>query len=152
MTFICRPVSVDIWYTLNFYLNKKKNKNKNEKKTIQKKFDVSTRVPRRARWDFRGVLEDNFYIWNLTWINIWRIGETAKYWEWNWGDFLFLVAIFFYLWKLPCAAMFLLAILGFSCIECFAYALASPVFNYSYVWTRTATVLYPILFFSVLSS
>ena len=49
------------------------------------------------------------------------------------GGFPISCCHFFYLWKLLCAAMFLLAILGFSCIECFAYALASPVFNYSYV-------------------
>ena len=36
---------------------------------------------------------------------------------------------YFYLWKLPCAAMFLFAILEFRCIECFAYALVSLVFN-----------------------
>ena len=70
-----------------------------------------------------------FYIWNLTWINIRRIEETTKYCESNWGDLLFIVTIFFYLWKLPCAAMFLFAILEFRCIECFAYALVSLVFN-----------------------
>ena len=36
---------------------------------------------------------------------------------------------YFYLWKLPCASMFLFAILEFHCNECFAYALVSFVFN-----------------------
>ena len=45
--------------------------------------------------------------------------------------------------------MFLLAILEFRCIECFAYALASLVLIYFYVCTRTAALLYPISFFFV---
>ena len=36
--------------------------------------------------------------------------------------------------------------LEFHCIECFAYALASLVFIYSYVCTRTPALLYPIPF------
>ena len=43
--------------------------------------------------------------------------------------------------------MFLLAILEFRCIECFAYALASLVLIYFYVCTRTPALLYPISFF-----
>ena len=38
---------------------KKKKKNK-KKKPSQKKFDVNTRYPRRARLDFRGVLNDSY--------------------------------------------------------------------------------------------
>ena len=45
--------------------------------------------------------------------------------------------------------MFLLAILEFRCIECFAYALASLVLIYFYVCTRTPALLYPISFFFV---
>ena len=60
-------------YTLNFYsqkkkTNKKKTKNKNKKKqntkkTSRKKFDVNTTVPRRARWDFRGVFDDSLFLY-----------------------------------------------------------------------------------------
>ena len=49
MTFICRPASVDVY--IEFFVKKKQ----------EKKFDVNTRVPRRARWDFRGVLNDYYY-------------------------------------------------------------------------------------------
>ena len=66
-------------YTLSFYTKKKKS---------EKKFIVKTTYLRRARWYFRGVLNDSFfyiYIWNLTRINIWRIEETTKYRKWNWG-------------------------------------------------------------------
>ena len=90
MTFICRPASVDIWYIykFNFYIKKKK-------KTREKKCDVNTRYPRRAQWDFRVVLDDYFYIWTLTWPNIWRIEERMKYCEWNWGGFIVTI-IFIY--------------------------------------------------------
>ena len=38
-----------------------------------------------------------FYIWNLTWINIWRIKETTKYCE-KLGDLLLLLLLFIY-WR-----------------------------------------------------
>ena len=81
MTFICRPTSVDIWYIHWVFKQKKKKR--------EKKFIVNTRYLRRGRWYFRGVLNDSFflyiYIWNFSWINIWRIEETTKYCKWNWG-------------------------------------------------------------------
>ena len=40
-------------YTLDFYT----------KKTSEKTFDVNTRYPRRARWDFRGVLDDGLFLY-----------------------------------------------------------------------------------------
>ena len=48
--------------------------------------------------------------------------------------------------------MFLLAILEFRCIECFAYALPVLFLIYSYVWACTPALLYPLPFFSVLPS
>ena len=67
-----------------------------------------------------------FQIWPLTWTNIWRIEETATFVNEIGGIYCY---HYLYLWKLPCAAMFLFAIFEFRCIECFAYALASLVFN-----------------------
>ena len=90
-----------------------------------------------------------FYIWNLTWIAIWRIEITIKYCEWNFGD---LLLPFFYLWKLPCAAMFLFAILEFCCIERFAYALPSLVFNIFLCLYMYPSVIVSHSFFSVLLS
>ena len=46
-----------------------------------------------------------FYIWNLTWINIWRIEETKKYCEWNWGDLLLPLFLFMEA-SLPCDVSF----------------------------------------------
>ena len=44
-------------YTLNFYTHTQK------KKTSEKKFDVNTRYPRRAQWDFRGALEESLFVY-----------------------------------------------------------------------------------------
>ena len=55
-------------YTLNFYL----------KKTSEKKFDANTRYPRRARWDFRGVLDDSLFLYLEFGMN--------KYLK-NWGNY-----------------------------------------------------------------
>ena len=49
MTFICRPASVDIEFLL--------------KKKSQKKFAVNNRDPRRARWDFRDLLDDSLLLY-----------------------------------------------------------------------------------------
>ena len=87
--FAGRPVLTYDIYTFNFYKKKKK-------KTREKKCDVNTRYPRRARWDFRVVLDDYFYIWTLTWLNIWRIEERMKYCEWNWGGGFIVTIIFIY--------------------------------------------------------
>ena len=135
MKFNCRPASADIWYIhwIFTYQKKQKNKKLKTKKTktqCQKKFDVNTTVPRRVRWDFQGVLDDRLFLYLEFDMN--------KYSK-NWGNyevlriklggFIIYCYHFFYLWKLPCAAMFLFAILEFRCIECFAYALVSLVFN-----------------------
>ena len=42
-------------YTLNFFIKKKEKK--------QKKFDVNTRDPRRAGWNFQGVLDDSLFLY-----------------------------------------------------------------------------------------
>ena len=52
MTFICWPASVDIH--IGFYT---------KKKTSEKKFDVNTRYPTRARWNFRGLLDDSLFLY-----------------------------------------------------------------------------------------
>ena len=59
---------------------------------------------------------------------------------------------YFYLWKLPYAAMFLFAILEFCCIECFAYALPSLVFNMFLCLYMYPSVIVSHSFFSVLLS
>ena len=41
-------------YTLIFFIKKNRK---------QKKFDVNTRDPRRARWDFQGVLDDSLFLY-----------------------------------------------------------------------------------------
>ena len=59
-----------------------------------------------------------FYIWNLTWINIWRIEDT-----------IVIIVIIIYLLTLygilRCAAMILYANLAFSCIDRFIPTVAS---------------------------
>ena len=45
-------------HTLNFYTKKQK-----QEKPSEKKFDVNTRYLRRARWDFRGVLDDSLFLY-----------------------------------------------------------------------------------------
>ena len=93
MTFICRPAGVDIWY-IHWIFTYKKNQNNNNKKQ-EKKFDVNTRVPRRARWDFRGVLDDSLFFTYLKF-------DMNKYLK-NWGNYEvlrieleeFIVTIFF---------------------------------------------------------
>ena len=59
MTFICRPAIVDIWYTHWIFIQKKQK----QEKPSEKKFDVNTRYLRRARWDFRGVLDDSLFLY-----------------------------------------------------------------------------------------
>ena len=34
-----------------------------KKKTSEKKFDVNTRYPTRARWNFRGLLDDSLFLY-----------------------------------------------------------------------------------------
>ena len=36
-----------------------------KKKTSEKKFDVNIRYPRRARWDFRGVLNEFIFLFGV---------------------------------------------------------------------------------------
>ena len=100
MTFICRPPSVDIWHIHWTFINKKQKTKKKRRKTSEKKFDVNTRYPRRARWDY--VLDE--YIWNLTWINIWRVEETTKYCE-VLRDLLFLLLFIYWRFMGSCAAL-----------------------------------------------
>ena len=77
-------------------------------------------------------------IWNIE-----ELRKLRKYCEWNRGDLLLLLFLFMEV-SLHCDVLF--AILEFHCIECFAYALASLVFIYSYVCTRIPALLYPIPF------
>ena len=111
MTFICRPASVDIWYIHWIFIEKKQTK---QAKVICCQHYISETCSMIVY----------FYIWNLTWINIWRNYEVLRL---ELGKFI--VTIFFYLWRLPCAAVFLFPILEFRYIECFAYASASLIFN-----------------------
>ena len=98
MTFICRPAGVDIWY-IHWIFTYKKNQNNNNKKQ-EKKFDVNTRVPRRARWDFRGVLNDSLFFIYLKFV----INKYLK----NWGNYkvlrmklgyLLLLLLLFIYWR-----------------------------------------------------
>ena len=120
-------------YTLNFY--------KKGKKTSQKKFDVNTRDPRRARWDFQGVLDDSIFLY--------LDFDMNKYLK-NWGNYkvlwkfegFIIIVIIIYLFIgiygiLRCAAMILCANLAFSCIDRFIPTVASlfwSVFVYIYIF------------------
>ena len=53
--------------------------------------------PRRTQWVY-------FFIWSLTWINIWRIEETTKYYE-KLGDLLFLLLFIYWRFMGSCAAL-----------------------------------------------
>ena len=104
-------------YTLTFLF-------KNNKKRKQAKRNLMSTLEIRDVLD--GISETcsmkvYFYIWTLTWINIWRIEETTKYCEWNWGIYYY---CYYYLFIgvygiLCCAAMILYANLAFSCIDRF---------------------------------
>ena len=65
-------------YTLNFFIKKKKKNRRNLMSTLEIR-DVLDGISKACS------MIVYFYIWNLTWINIWRIEETTKYCEWNWG-------------------------------------------------------------------
>ena len=140
MTFICRPASVDIWY-IHWTFIKKKTTNKHRRNLM-------------STLEFRDLLDGiseacsmivYFYLWNLTWINIWRNYEVLRL---ELGKFI--VTIFFYLWRLPCAAVFLFPILEFRYIECFAYTSASLIFNIFLCLNMYPSLIVSPCFFSVL--
>ena len=132
MTFICQLASVDIWY-IQWTFNKKK--------TSQKKFDVNSRYPRRARWDFRGVLDDSLFLYLEFDMN--------KYLK-NWGNYevlqmklgylLSLLLLFIYRCFMgSCTVLrwFYTRSLAFSCIDRFIPTVASLfwcVFVYIYIF------------------
>ena len=115
MTFICRPASVDIWYIHWIFI---------QKKTSEKKLDVNARYPRRARWDFRGVLDDKLFLYLESDMN-----KHLK----NWGNYEvlwikfggFIVTIVFLYGRFLVLRCFCLQFY----VECFAYALATLVFS-----------------------
>ena len=122
MTFICRPASVDIWYIHWIFLLKKKKKK-------QKKFDVNTRDPRRAGWNFQGVLDDSLFLYLEFDMN--------KYLK-NWGNYevlrmklgylLSLLLLFIYRCFMgSCTVLrwFYTRSLAFSCIDRFIPTVAS---------------------------
>ena len=98
MTFICQLASVDIWY-IHWTFNKKK--------TSQKKFDVNSRYPRRARWDFRGVLDHSLSLYlefdMNKYLKNWGNYEVLRM---KFGDLLLLLLLFIY-WRFlgSCPAM-----------------------------------------------
>ena len=90
-------------YTLNFY--KKETKKKEEEKLAKRNL-MST-------LDIRDVLDGitkaclmktHFYIWNLTWIIIWRVEETTNYCE-VLRDLLFLLLFIYWCFMGSCAAL-----------------------------------------------
>ena len=127
MTFIRRPASVGIWY-IHWTFNKNK-----KQKIKQAKRNLMSALAFRDVPD--GISEARsmivcFYIWNLTWINIWRIEET-----------IVIIVIIIYLLTLygilRCAAMILYANLAFFCIDRFVPTVASLfwcVFVYIYIF------------------
>ena len=86
--------------------------------------------------EFRDVLDEISEAWLFLYLEF----DMNKYLK-NWGNYevlqielrKFIVTVFFYLWNLPCTAMFLLAVLEFGCIECFAYALAGLILVFEHV-------------------
>ena len=111
-----RPLSVDIWYIHWTFIKKKQKKRR--RKTSEKKFDVNTRYPRRARWDHQGVLDENSFLYLEFDMN-----NYLKSWgnyELLWSIAGFVIFIIIYLLVLygilRCAAMILYANLDFYCI------------------------------------
>ena len=137
MTFICRPAIVDIWYTHWIFIQKKQK----QEKPSEKKFYVNTRYLRRARWDFRGVLEDSLFLYLEFDMN--------KYLK-NWGNYevlqmklgylLSLLLLFIYRCFMgSCTVLrwFYTRSLAFSCIDRFIPTVASLfwcVFVYIYIF------------------
>ena len=78
-------------YTLNFFIKKKRKKKRNLMSTLEIR-DVLDGISKACS------MIVYFYIWTLTWINIWRIEETTKYCE-NLRDLLLLLLLFIY-WHL----------------------------------------------------
>ena len=137
MTFICRPAIVDIWYTHWIFIQKKQK----QEKPSEKKFDVNTRYLRRARWDFRGVLDDSLFLYLEFDIN--------KYLK-NWGNYekllmklgyLLLLLLFFiyrcFMGSCTVLRWFYTRNLAFSCTDRFIPTVASLfwcVFVYIYMF------------------
>ena len=103
-------------HTLNFY--------KKGKKTSQKKFDVNTRDPRRARWDFQGVLDDSIFLY--------LDFDMNKYLK-NWGNYKVL-------WKFE----------GFIIIVIIIYLLAFMGSCAALRWFYAQIWLFPVLTVSYL--
>ena len=103
-------------YTLNFFIKKKEKK--------QKKFDVNTRDPRRARWDFQGVLDDSIFLY--------LDFDMNKYLK-NWGNYKVL-------WKFE----------GFIIIVIIIYLLAFMGSCAALRWFYAQIWLFPVLTVSYL--
>ena len=135
--FAGRPVlTYDIF--IEFLLKKKKQKNKNKNKTKQAKANLMSTV------EFRDVLDDSLFSYLEFDMN--------KYLK-NWGNYdvlriklgKFIVTIFFYLWKLPCAAMFLSAFWNFAVLSILHMPYLSPFFSVLLSWNRYVCLVPPHL-------
>ena len=89
MTSICRPASVDILYINWIFIKKEKKQAKRNLMSTLEIRDVLDGISKACS------MIVYFYIWTLTWINIWRIEETTKYCE-NLRDLLLLLLLFIY--------------------------------------------------------
>ena len=141
MTFICRPASADIWYIQSI-----------KKKTSEKNFDVNTRVPRRARWDFRCVLDDSLFLYlefDLSkYLKNWLNYEVLRM---KLGDLLLLLLLFIY-WRFmgSCTTLqwFYTQICFFSCIDRFIHTAASLFWcNFVYIYIFYLFVVCRIYYF-----
>ena len=102
-------------YTLIFFIKKNRK---------QKKFDVNTRDPRRARWDFQGVLDDSIFLY--------LDFDMNKYLK-NWGNYKVL-------WKFE----------GFIIIVIIIYLLAFMGSCAALRWFYAQIWLFPVLTVSYL--
>ena len=119
-------------YTLIFFIKKNRK---------QKKFDVNTRDPRRARWDFQGVLDDSLFLYLEFDINkylkTWGNYEVLRM---KLGYLLLLLLLFIYRCFMgSCTVLrwFYTQNLAFSCIDRFTTTVASLfwcVFVYIYMF------------------
>ena len=96
MTFICRPANVDIRYRHWFFFLKKAKRNLMSTLDIREVVDGISEAHSMIVY---------FYIWNLTWINIWRIVKTTKYCESSSGICYLLLSLFYWGFMGPCIVL-----------------------------------------------
>ena len=118
---------------------------KKTKKTSKKKFDVNTRDPRPAQWDFRGVPDESLFFYlefdMNSYLNNWDNCEVLRMKFWG-----FIVTIIFIYGSFLTLRCFCLQFWNFAVLNVLHMHYPVLFLIYSYVCTCTPALLYPIPF------